>query len=70
MSSYYIKHKTKEMYIHYNPHISNYYIDDKIIGAVLFHYNNGISFMESRDIEVDFHLIPVNLSRVDIKKNT
>lgn len=40
-----IQHKTKKMFIHFNAHTQQYYIDDKMLGAVLFKEHIGKQFI-------------------------
>ena len=57
---YTIVTKSNNLYVHYNPHKEEYVLDDKTLGAALFTYEDGISFMEESSLPKDeFQLVKV-----------
>lgn len=60
---YLIKHSTKDLYIHYNPHIQQYFVGDKKLGAAVFYRLQGEYFLHSMSMEhnvKEWKLVQIN----------
>jgi hypothetical protein len=62
---YLLKVKAQELYIHYNPHTYEYFLSDKILGAVGFDYDNAINIKQ--ELGNDFEMIEIPSSSNMIK---
>lgn len=69
MDRYIVKHNSQEMYIHFNPHTNNYYIHDKLLGAVGFDYDNGVKFIRMTLDPRQFNLVQIKNDVKVIKTN-
>jgi len=69
MNAYIIKHKTDNLYIHFNPRTGEYYVDDKIVGAVGFYEQQGKEFLKVSNLEQywELKLINKDAQRRDIR---
>ena len=65
VNRYYIKHKTSDMYVHFNPHTDQYFIGDKLLGAAIFLEPKGSNFMREAGLSMqEWDLIPINAQSI------
>ena len=69
--AYVIKHKTQNLYIHFNPKTSEYWLSDKLDGACAFYYDNAINLMKQNHQEEDFMIVDITakVSKIIEAKN-
>lgn len=63
--SYTVKHKTDQLWVHYNPHTQEYCVGGTRLGAATFHKDMGDKFLKDANLGQDWKLesIPSDVTR-------
>ena len=60
-SFYTIKHKTENMYVHFNPKTKAYIVGGSLLGACLFNKQKALEFILMAGLGLEWEIVPASM---------